>query len=364
MADKSKITWTEATWNPIRGCSKVSSGCKYCYAEEMASRFCGPGAPYEGLITDGHWNGTVHLVQKHLDDPLRWKRPRRIFVNSTSDLFHESLAFEDIARIFGVMAARPEHTFQVLTKRAARMLEFFQWLKAKGDEPNPFDKTRTTERMAVLMAKFDMVNREERFGPWPLPNVQIGVSVENQAAAEERITLLRQVPAAVRWVSFEPLLGPVDLDREYLALACGGSYPFPMLEDRHRTKLVDLLDWVVVGGESGSHARPMHPDWARGLRDQCAEAHVPFLFKQWGEWIGAEYDGAKGKVICQTADPEERVGRIFWTNPGCPRTHVWGPRDHYWDHASARVGKKSSGRLLDGKLHDEYPIPALSQTTA
>lgn len=213
MADQRDggIAWTDETWNPIRGCSKVSAGCAHCYAERMAARFCGDGLPYAGLIEGGRWNGKVRMVPERLPDPLFWRRPRRVFVNSTSDLFHESLSFQDIATIFGIMAAAPEHTFQVLTKRARRMAEFFEWVKQEGDAPHPIENTRMTERMVVLGQAFDWVNASERGGPWPLPNVWIGVSVENQAAADERIPVLLQVPAAVRWVSMEPLLGPVDL---------------------------------------------------------------------------------------------------------------------------------------------------------
>lgn len=335
MADKSRIEWTEATWNPIRGCSKVSSGCTHCYAETMASRFSGPGLPYEGLTTDGRWNGTARLVPERMDDPMRWKRPRRIFVNSMSDLFHESLAFEDIAAIFGVMAVCPQHTFQVLTKRVERMGEFFSWLKGKGYTPNPFDKARVTERMTVLMAKFDFVNHDQRFGPWPLPNVWIGASVENQDSADLRVPLLLEIPAAVRWLSCEPLLGPVDLGAEYLALRRDGRYPFPMLEDRYRTKLVDLLDWVVVGGESGAHARPMNPEWALDLRDQSAAAGVPFLFKQWGEFCPPRH---LPDNVFQAWDAQENAaGHPDWDRP-------------------LRFGKKASGRLLNGQLHDGYPI--------
>lgn len=343
MADKTRIEWTEATWNPIRGCSRVSPGCTNCYAERQAGRFSGAGEPYDGLVKDGRWNGAVRLVPDHLRDPIRWKRPRRVFVNSMSDLFHEALAFDDIARVFGVMAACPQHTFQVLTKRAERMVAFFWWLKEKGDEQNPFDKSRVTERMVVLTAQFDLVNTQQRYGPWPLPNVWLGVSVEDQAAAEQRLTLLRQVPAAIRWASFEPLLGPIDLDREYLALACGGGHPFPMLEDRYRTKLVDLLDWAVVGGESGPGARPMRFDWATNLRDQFQAAAVPFYFKQWGEWApGISVDGN----FVHTIDG----GPNFQTRAAGKDTMDLG--DGYF---AVRIGKKAAGRILDGHTHDAYP---------
>lgn len=315
------ITWTEETWNPIRGCSKVSAGCANCYAETMAARFSGEGQPYAGLIEEGCWNGKARLVREHLEDPLRWRRPRRVFVNSMSDLFHESLSFDEIASIFGVMAAAPQHTFQVLTKRAARMREWFEWIKAKGDAANPFEKRRVGERMAVLMAQFDMVNVEQRFGPWPLPNVWMGVTVEDQAAADLRIPDLLHVPAAVRFVSCEPLLGAVNL-RE---VAPWDDFFTDCLDTPDPTRKVH---WVIAGGESGPHARPMHSDWPRGLRDQCAATGTPFLFKQWGEWThhpsGLSFPGCDLRVF-----------------PSLGTFH--------------RAGKKAAGRLLDGQLHNAYP---------
>jgi protein gp37 len=305
MTINSKIAWTDTTWNPIRGCSKVSLGCTNCYAERMAARFAGPGQPYVGLIKNGHWNGTVRLVTEHLGDPLRWKQPRRIFVNSMSDLFHESLAFEDIASIFGIMAASPRHTFQILTKRPAQMLEFFQ---------------------RIQRPRLDVRD----FGTWPLPNVWIGVSVENQQTADERIPILLQVPAAVRWVSLEPLLGPVDLDlprceiHDRNELSMNGSVCNGCASDGYSGELswghwLDPLNggisWVVAGGESGPSARPSNPSWFRSLRDQCAEAGVPFLFKQWGEWA-----------------PRLGSGGVMF-----------------------RCGKNGAGRLLDDVFYDEYP---------
>jgi protein gp37 len=360
MADKSKIEWTEATWNPIRGCSKVSEGCRNCYAEKVAARFSGvtwagpvKELPYSGLITDGHWNGTVRLVPDQLEQPLRWRRPRRIFVNSMSDLFHESLPFEQVDRIFGVMAAACDHTFQLLTKRAGRMAEYLcqdrrsQWAQAgaNGDDQ-----------------VFDRIH----LGPMALPNIWLGVSVENQYAADERIPALFLAPAAVRWISAEPLLGPVDLSGEYLADMCGGKYPFPCLSDQHRTKRIDRLDWVVCGGESGAQARPMHPDWARGLRDQCSAAGVPFLFKQHGEWgPSAEnmLDGTPTFRVFRDADHWWAKGSS-WMSKGDIILDAAGKlcassgdimRGQAPFTAMRRIGKKAAGRLLDGQLHDGYP---------
>jgi protein gp37 len=214
MSDGSSIEWTDATWNPVRGCTKISPGCKHCYAETFAERFRGvPGHPFEQGFD-------LRLVPDALDLPLRWRSPRRIFVNSMSDLFHEDVPEEFIQRVFEVMRQASHHQFQVLTKRSARMVE----LAATIDCPD---------------------------------NVWMGVSVES-ADYTVRIDDLRKVRAAVRFISVEPLLGPI-----------------PRLPLRG-------IHWVIVGGESGPRARPMDPSWVRSIRDQCAKAEVPFFFKQWG----------------------------------------------------------------------------------
>ncbi len=236
------IAWTDRTWNPIRGCSRVSEGCRLCYAERVAARFSGKGQPYEGLATmtptGPRWTGKVRLVEEHLEDPMRWTKPSMVFVNSMSDLFHEDVDDVMIEKIILVMMQSPKHTFQVLTKRAKRMQEF--------------------------LSSFHTPKQ----GGWPLPNVWWGVSVENQAAAEERIPLLLKTPAAVRWISAEPLLGDLDLIRF-----------FPHYRETGRCKHA-MLDWVVVGCESGPGARGMDLAWARDIRTDCEEAGVPFFMKQ------------------------------------------------------------------------------------
>lgn len=274
MSDQTQggIAWTDETWNPVRGCSRVSKGCEHCYAETVARRFSGPGQPYQGLVrldADGRakaqWNGTVRFVEEHLGDPLRWTRPRKVFVNSMSDLFHESLAFEAIAAIFGVMAAAPRHTFQVLTKRPKRARAFFAWVASSplgvaacADAAS----RRVPERMFPIAP------------PWPLPNVWLGVSVEDQASADERITELLACPAAVRWVSYEPALGPVDfgLLGTLPASMTGGAYVLA----------AERLHWIVVGGESGPGARPFDLAWARSVIAQCREAGAAAFIKQLG----------------------------------------------------------------------------------
>lgn len=296
MGDKTGISWTGATWNPIRGCSRVSEGCRNCYAERVAARFSGPGQPYEGLArtspvkkgvmvykepyrNEPRWTGEVRLVPEHLADPLRWKKPRRIFVNSMSDLFHESLTNEQIAAVFGVMAAAPQHTFQILTKRAKRMREWFGWAEQFGVRsaaalaaaPGQPDEWLTVRACALQAEKFQDVRRYEFNGGmrWPLPNVHLGVSVENQDAADERIPELLATPAAVRFLSCEPLLGPVDL----------AAY---LVDDLHRMGRAARMevDWVIAGSESGPGARHCETAWLRSLRDQCATAGAPYFLKQ------------------------------------------------------------------------------------
>jgi protein gp37 len=295
----------------------VSEGCRNCYAERVAFRFSGPGLPYEGLVTDdGKWSGEVRFIEDALDQPLRWARPRRIFVNSMSDLFHEALDFEVAEAIFGVMAAAPRHTFQILTKRPKRMLEFFQYLRkescawARGVDDIP---AMTAHRAWKLGGdrndKLDPFIAAAR--PWPLPNVWLGVSIENQRTADERIPLLLKAPAALRWVSAEPLVGPVDLR-------------YSSFNGADSLQSLAGINWVVTGGESGSEARPAHPGWFRALRDQCAEARVPFFFKQWGEWAG-----------------EYRSGDF--------------PLYSFLDCHVSRIGKQAAGKLLDGREHLEFP---------
>ena len=305
MADRTKIEWAEATWNPVRGCSRVSEGCRNCYAETMAARFSNEGNWGEGLAhfvtrpdgtKEARWTGKVMAAPDDvLTQPLRWKKPRLIFVNSTSDLFHEDLPDEWIDKVFAIMALAPQHTFQVLTKRPERMRGYLtdterRWRVAGACWDMVFDGyynekglNRNPAWPVVEVADNDR-DDDWSMARWPLPNVWLGVSVEDQATADDRIPILLDTPAAIRWLSAEPLLGPVDLT--YLR----HQDPPAHIPNAHTDALAGYgtndgqrkLDWVVVGGESGKQARPMHPDWARSLRDQCAEVNVPYFFKQWG----------------------------------------------------------------------------------
>jgi protein gp37 len=331
MSDHSAIEWTDATWNPLRGCSRVSAGCQHCYAERVAARFSGPGMPYEGLIhtsTKG-WNGKVQLVPEVLGQPWHWVKPRRIFVNSMSDLFHESVPFEYIAAVFWVMSHTTRHTYQVLTKRPARMLEFFRWVADYEDGNFQDDRIGdvASKNFAIQALGWTPAHGGrggyDNCGPgWPYKNVWLGVSVENQETADERIPLLLQCPAAVRWLSCEPLLGHVDLCEMFGMWWNQRLASWEVTESRP-------IDWLVAGGESGPAARPMRPDWARSLRDQCASAGVPFFFKQWGEWAPAE------DIASELQEHYDVLGRT--------------------DGKSVRIGKKAAGRLLDGVEHNAYP---------
>lgn len=304
MGDRTGISWTDATWNPIRGCSRVSAGCVNCYAESVAARFSAPGLAYAGLTTNGRWNGTVRLVPEHLADPIRWQKPRKIFVNSMSDLFHESLPADEIAAIFGVMALAKRHTFQVLTKRPERMRDFLL-----GKERVSGSSLR---EMCFYEARNFLGEKAVSGGtPWdaefPLPNVWLGVSVEDQKTADARIPILLDTPASVRFVSYEPALGPVDFARwvrpEYPSHALGVSSAYVIGEQARWRKtwgdpptleppktVADVLapepfrrlSWIIVGGESGPRARPFDVGWARSTVKQCAAAHVACFVKQMG----------------------------------------------------------------------------------
>jgi protein gp37 len=277
------IQWTDKSWNPVRGCSRVSEGCRNCYAERQAARFAGlrfgylkmEPQPFNGFvqIANGHpqWTGKVELVEKHLEDPLHWRQPSRVFVNSMSDLFHEGLDDEAISAVFAVMSQAPQHTFQILTKRPQRMLEWFSRSMC----------TDGVEESGITRFRWCHANTE---GRWPLPNVWLGVSVEDQATADERIPLLLHTPAALRFVSYEPALGPVDFwNIPYKngftnSMARGNSFRIP------------ALDWLIVGGESGPGARPFNIEWALETIAQCGLAKVPCFVKQFGSHVVSRND--------------------------------------------------------------------------
>lgn len=311
--NKTTIEWTRAddgtpgaTWNAVRGCSRISPGCGGgngeggCYAEAMAGRFCGPGQPYEGLVRLGkqgaRWTGEVRLIPERLADPLRWRKPRRVFVNSMSDLFHERLSNEEIAAVFGVMAAAPRHTFQILTKRAERLKDWFRWI-AECWDPGGRCRELTADRISS-----PPVHPRDGGPNWPLPNVWLGVSVEDQQRANERIPHLLATPAAVRFVSYEPALGPVNL-RSVPARsgpirvdALTGCWDVP---NGPRIPQEPRIHWVIAGGESGPGARPFELAWARDVIRQCKQAGVAVFVKQLGT---SPFDGAH-----ESASVEKRL---------------------------------------------------------
>ncbi|ADG20356.1 Gp37Gp68 family protein [Paraburkholderia atlantica] len=330
MSDNTKIEWTDATWNIVTGCDVTSPGCKNCYAMKLAGTRLRNHPSRAGLTRPTAagpvWTGEVRFNDQWLDQPFRWTQPRMIFVCAHGDLFHESVRDEWIDKVFAVMARARQHTYQVLTKRADRMREYLSHPVRHG-------------RMLAASHEIGWAGME--WCQWPLPNVWLGVSVEDQKRADERIPALLKCPAAVRWISAEPLLGPIDLTcieiDEMLTPTTRGRISALSTDDENRYfQAPHALDWVVVGGESGSRARPMHPDWARSLRDQCAEACVPFLFKQWGEWApGSNWPddiAIPSGELCNFDNPLLDDAGSVW-----------------------RVGKKAAGRLLDGRTHDEFP---------
>lgn len=280
-ADLTTIEWTEHTWNPIVGCSIVSPGCTNCYAMRQAARIerMNPSlAHYAGLTktVNGNavWTGRLALAPKRtLLEPLRRKKPTTYFVNSMSDLFHEDVPDEWIDRVFAVMALCPQHTFQVLTKRSARMRDYI------GSSLSNVRRIAIDVRRELLG-----LPRPGAAAAWPLPNVWLGVSCEDQRRAVERIPDLLATPAAVRFVSAEPLLGPIDFRRW-----THGWHPTNYVEARRDDSRLGTIDWIIVGGESGEGARPMYSEWVRSIVQQCGEASVSVFVKQ----LGANFrDGA------------------------------------------------------------------------
>lgn len=350
---KSKIEWTDETLNVSTGCSKVSAGCKNCYAErEWVRLSANPKTVYfQRKFSD------VLCHKERLLEPLRWRKPRKIFINSMSDLFLDEVPFVFIDRLFAVMALCPLHTFQILTKRPKRMLDYFK---------NHFSR----HKVALIASEITEEKGEHGCDDsicgmtFPLPNVWLGVSVENQEAANERIPVLLEVPAAIRWVSVEPLLGEINLSEIHYTegygsspcSACGGDVYIDALtgssfcDDGCDGPVFNQLDWVVTGGESGPKARPIHPEWLRSIRNQCDESGTPFLFKQWGEFAPAdqtEFTHAwccDNKIMGGWINPDGTyalAGDAFRNNEDS--THIF------------KLGKSRADRLLDGVLHDQYP---------
>ncbi len=359
MADKTTIEWTDATWNPITGCSVVSPGCTNCYAMKLAGTRLKNHPTRVGLTTDSKagpvWNGQVRFNQSMLLDPLKWRRPRMIFVCAHGDLFAENVPDEWIDQVFAVMALAPQHTFQVLTKRPNRMRDYLT--RAAGDGRQDIRNHLAWEVTANVMNiwhpewKSEGIDGPHRslgiaaFTAWPMPNVWLGTSAEDQRRYDERWPAMDDLQASgwLTWLSAEPLLGAIN------------PHSTPMREvgkggEIHRAR---YPQWVVAGGESGHDARPMHPDWARELRDWCGKAGVPFLFKQWGNWLGGNWqdDGDSGWFQPASAPHHPRI----------PYRQRDGD-EHWFEGArwpegpgAVRMSKKYTGRMLDGVEHNEFP---------
>jgi protein gp37 len=337
MADHSKIEWTDATWNPVTGCSVVSPGCTNCYAMHLAGTRLKQHPSRAGLTRDSKagpvWTGEVRFNEEWLTQPLQWKRPRMVFVCAHGDLFHEDVPDAWIDRVFAVMALAPHHTFQVLTKRAARMRAYI----AGSASSAPFLGRRPLERIHLEAAGHmegdggfmdELKNAGNVYSlyldaKWPLANVWLGVSTEDQQRAEERIPDLLATPAAVRFVSAEPLLGPIDFTLEDEDGWNHDTLSGHTCDDAGVGGRAPKLDWIIAGGESGP--RETKAEWARYVRDQCAAASVPFFFKQWGTCLPSGQAMADGRV---------------WAPDGGP---------------TLRGVKAMTGRLLDGVEHSAMP---------
>lgn len=325
-----KIEWTDRTWNPVSGCTKVSEGCKNCYAETIAKRFWG-----ERKFTD------VRCHEDRLEQPLHWKKPSKIFVNSMSDLFHPDVPFEFIDKVFAVIGRSQHHIYQILTKRPERMLEYFM--------DNRYQKILSESYQLNAKIKPEMIgsgiDNPKGWGnglpAWGYKHLWLGVTVENQEQADKRIPILLQIPADVRFISVEPMLGPVNI-ADLISRSDVNELDCRPLGSWH-------LDWIICGGESGTKARPVHPHWVRSLKDECHAIGVSFFFKQWGEWKPNEFS-------------PEQIITMNNCVPCLPPTEMWlddngrklkEPNDTSW--LMMKVGKKRSGCLLDGKEYKQFP---------
>uniref|UniRef100_I2Q2Q7 Bacteriophage protein gp37 n=1 Tax=Desulfovibrio sp. U5L TaxID=596152 RepID=I2Q2Q7_9BACT len=363
MAQQSKIEWCDATWNPVVGCSPVSPGCDHCYAARMAHRLgANPATPqFTGLTgVDQKWTGETRFVQGALNLPLTWRKPRRIFVCSMGDLFHESVPFAWVDQVFAVMALAPQHTFMVLTKRPERMRQFC----AMG-------------RYGILRQVLHEIGAPNINPGWPLPNVWLGVTIENQEQAVARVPILLETPGAKRFVSVEPMLGQVRLrclsvpdafldpfgDRwctTWDALdGTRGTSPFGR-NDPFTGPKGSHLDWVICGGETGPGARPTNPEWVRSLRDQCVKAcDVPFFFKQWGEWAPSDNFPSNTpfkhwKEFLRGVDEPKRLALRGWDYDA--NAKKFGEKVAYGPFTLVvKAGKHRAGRLLDSEEWTYFP---------
>jgi protein gp37 len=332
------ISYLDETWGLVLGCTHASDGCRFCWSEGVSHAHASHPNPkiasdYGGITKDGKWTGEIKCMEDRLSIPLHWKKPRRVGVSFMGDLFHPKVPFAFIDKVFAVMALCPQHTFIILTKRPERMREYITW---KDYDPLEERWDMVNVAASLLKGRENLFDEIIQKGNWPLANVQLGVSVEDQATADERIPLLLQTPAATRIVSYEPALGPVSFrwmpghneatgETYYEYLKRKGSIEYESLK---------MLDQIIMGGESGPNARPMHPDWARSVQKQCHEAGVPFYFKQWGEWVRSYEAIDMGLLDATIVDKKIQ--------------HIGFEGTTYY-----RFGKKAAGHLLDGKEYRE-----------
>lgn len=344
---KTKIEWATHTWNPVTGCSPVSEGCSNCYAKRMAKRLAGKA----GYPKDDPFKVTLHPDK--LDEPFRWKKPRNVFVVSMGDLFHEDVPDDWILKVFDVIGSCPQHIFMILTKRPEQMKEFIEKLQVRYYNICSPIKAEFRLKETPFFSKYK-----------PIKNLWLGVTAENQKRADERIPILLQIPAAVRFVSVEPMLGPVDLS-VYLEPGINKSMLNPEARCGHHGNLLhgkpcihcfpDRLNWVICGGESGPSARPMHPDWARSLRDQCQTAGVPFFLKQWGEFMPDDTGEGHPNDLPWVSEETDRSHDQVIDMQGVDCTNWEGPGQIEPFALMRHVGKKRAGRLLDGQVWDQFP---------
>lgn len=345
---RTAIEWTDVSWGPVIGCARVSPGCDRCYAIPLAhmhasnpnAKIAAASAGTTRRGPDGvDWTGAVRLLHGRLTEPFTWTKPSKAFVNSQADLWYRQVPEDFIALVFAVMALAPEHQFQILTKRPARAGSQLRSRRFADcvDAALTRIAARPDARLragALDLARQHLGNRAADGSMTPLPNVWIGVSVEDQQRATQRLPLLLRTPAAVRWVSAEPMLGAIDL-----AQAARGT----RRRQSGSTPDLDALHWVVAGGESGrgSAVRPMHPAWPLGLLRQCQAADIPFQFKQWGSWGTSPLPGGDQNFESRMVLPDDHT-------PIDPLTTAAAPM--------VRCGKKLAGRRLDGAIWHAWPV--------
>lgn len=362
MAETTHIEWTDATWNIITGCTLVDEGCRHCYAARLAATRLTHHPSRQGLARlnaqgEAKFTGEVRFNDQWLNQPLRWTKPRRIFVCAHGDLFHESVPDEWIDKVFAIMALAPQHTFQVLTKRPDRIRRYLA---------APIGGTTRSNWITAAIGQQTGQSSVKPF-TWPLTNVWLGTSISDQPSADLRIPDLLATPAAVRFLSAEPLLGPVDLWRWIgVHQHPDNNVVDPLVRDAIEAMIKaarqkyredtgsSSIDWIIVGGESGPKARPMHPDWARSLRDQCTTAGAAFFFKQWGEWVS----GLQMAGVTAISSAPAKDGNF--AHPHRRRVHGGELDGEFFEglpdqHNIIRTGKARAGRLLDGQEWSQMP---------